>query len=398
MIRRYALPWLLVGGLLAFVSPAGAKPAVTDIRIGEHTAMTRFVLDLTADVKPRVFMLADPYRIVIDLPHVDWRVDGADNAEGRGLIARYRFGLFQPGNSRVVLDLTGPVAIHKIFVLPPQGRMKYRFVIDMGPTGRQEFIETARAMRLAPKPGSAAAASPSVPKPRPRNISVIVIDPGHGGIDPGTIGRTGIYEKDIVLAVAKEIRRRLAATGRYHVVLTREKDVYIPLERRVEIARESHADLFISVHADSIKRRDVRGAAVYTLSEKASDQEAAELAARENKSDLIAGVDLGGHSDDVANILIDLAQRDTQNRSAAFAQSLVPELGAQLKLRRRPHRFAGFRVLKAPDIPSVLVEIGYLSNAQEEKLLRSKNGRARIADAISKAIDGYVKNARSELR
>ena len=230
-------------------------------------------------------------------------------------------------------------------------------------------------------------------KPGPRRADakkIIVLDPGHGGVDPGTVGAGGTHEKELTLATAREIRRQLEATGRYRVVMTRDDDSFVQLRERVAKARAVNADMFLSIHADSIGSAQTRGASIYTLSETASDAEAAALATRENRADIIAGVDLSVENRDVASILIDLAQRETMNRSAAFAATLVGELGREIQLLpTKPHRFAGFAVLKAPDIPSVLLELGYLSNRQDEVLLGRSHHRSKIATAIVRAIDDH---------
>ena len=217
----------------------------------------------------------------------------------------------------------------------------------------------------------------------------IVIDPGHGGVDPGATGISGIYEKFITYAMARELQQQLEKTGRYHVRLTRDRDVFIRLRDRVAIARQHSADLFISLHADVVKDPDIRGLSVYTLSQNASDAEAQSLADKENKADLIAGIDLTHESSDVANILIDLAQRETMNRSAGFAGNIVEELGRETPLLTNTHRFAGFAVLKAPDVPAVLIEMGYLSNTIDEHNLRQPEYRHKLAHAISQAVDRY---------
>ncbi len=226
-------------------------------------------------------------------------------------------------------------------------------------------------------------------KPLPTILPLVYIDPGHGGPDPGTIGQNGTYEKNVTLAVARELQRQLLASGRYRVKLTRDSDLFVPLRLRFEMARIDHADLFISLHADSSFVGDARGASIYTLSETSSDAEAAALATKENKADLIAGVDLSKQNVVVTSILIDLAQRETKNLSAHFAELLVEELGKVTLLLRNTHRFAGFAVLKAPDIPSVLIELGYLSDNQDEALLLSGAHRAKLAAAMLRAIDGY---------
>ncbi|MDA8230977.1 MAG: N-acetylmuramoyl-L-alanine amidase [Magnetospirillum sp.] len=242
-------------------------------------------------------------------------------------------------------------------------------------------------------PVPAPSPEPKAKMPRGEYRPMIVIDPGHGGVDPGAIGVSGIYEKNITLAVARELRRRLERTGRYRVHLTRDGDVFIPLHDRVAIARQYKADLFISLHADVVKDPQIRGLSVYTLSQTASDTEAQALADSENKVDLIAGIDLSHESADVANILIDLAQRETMNRSAVFAGDLVEELGREISLLTNTHRFAGFAVLKGPDVPAVLIETGYLSNESEERSLRQPEYRGRLARAITRAVDRFFQSA-----
>jgi N-acetylmuramoyl-L-alanine amidase len=223
---------------------------------------------------------------------------------------------------------------------------------------------------------------------------LIALDPGHGGVDPGTVSSGGTREKDVTLATARELARQLEATGRYVVVLTRTDDRFLRLRQRVEAARTAGADLFLSLHADSIENRRVRGASVYTLSEIASDREAAALAAKENSADLIAGLDLSGESAEVRTILIDLAQRETMNQAAVFANLVIPELSSTGGTLRNGHRFAGFAVLKAPDIPSLLIEMGYLSNREDEELLLSPEYRIRLARALVRAIDHYFADLR----
>lgn len=341
-------------------------------------------------VKPSLSVLPDPYRLVIDMPASKWpSKDGV--GEGRAFIGGYRYGLFSPTQSRLVLDLKKAAVVSNSFLLQPSGRFGYRYVIDIKLSDRKTFLRAAKSNKpvedLSPPVQAVSTADRNK-----RRIPVIVVDAGHGGHDPGTQSRLGHTEKTIALNAAKEIARQLRATGRYQVVLTRDRDIFLPLRRRIEIARKNEADLFISVHADSIKSKSLAGGTVYTLSEKASDAEAAALAAKENKADIIAGVDLNGENGDVLDILLSLAQRETMNFSAVYANYLVEELGSKRLIPRRPHRFAGFVVLKAADVPSVLVEMGYLSNNTDAKRLASKKGRRDIAASIVKATDRYFKN------
>jgi N-acetylmuramoyl-L-alanine amidase len=218
---------------------------------------------------------------------------------------------------------------------------------------------------------------------------MVVIDPGHGGADPGAISINGVYEKAITLQVARALREQLLATGRYRVALTRDGDDFVRLRDRVAQAREQGADLFISLHADSLGQANVSGMSVYTLSDKASDREAEMLAARENRADALGGLDLKAETDEVVSILIDLAQRDTLNQSRRVANLLVEEMGKQVRLLPRPHRSAGFAVLTAPDVPSVLIELGYLSNPKDAKMLTQTEHQVRLARSIARGIDGY---------
>ncbi len=383
---------LAVFGLIGAMQAALSQPEATAVRLGQHPQSTRFVIDLSAPVKFEIFTLADPYRVVIDLPEINWSINGSQRGRGAGLIAQYRYGLFRPGNSRVVLDAKGPVAVKRAFLIPPRGKVRhYRLVLDLKATDAASFRASAGPRRRA-RPRQVEA--PPVRKANDFR-RVIAIDAGHGGIDPGAAGVNGLPEKRITLQVALELKRILDASGRYQPMLTRNRDIFVPLRERVQRARRAGADLLISIHADSLNNRKVRGATVYTLSEQASDQEAAALAAKENKSDVIAGVDLDGASDDVTNILIDLAQRETMNYSAQLATLMVPELGRRVKLRSNSHRFAGFVVLKAPDVPSVLVEMGYLSNPEDARIMSSPSGRRGIAEAIFRAIEQFFRERRT---
>ena len=378
---------------VCLVQTAVAAPQVTGVRLGVYPSKTRVVLDVTGSVAFRTFTLPSPYRVVVDMTEVTWSPKMVNPPKG-GLITGMRFGLFKPGSSRVVLDSAGPVKIATAFMIPSSAPGKgYRVVLDIARTSQTAFMAAYRKSGTRPKPGAQRPAPirQAIVRPRPKSDEklVIMIDPGHGGVDPGAISRSGTWEKHVVLAFSKELRRQLRATRKYDVRMTRSRDVFIRLRDRIAIARQANADLFLSIHADSIRNPGVRGASVYTLSERASDKEAAALARKENKSDLIAGVDLDDQSNEVVNILIDLAQRETMNESAIVARKLVTEIGKVRKMLRNTHRFAGFAVLKAPDIPSVLIELGYLSNRQDEKLLRDARHRRKMAGAITRAVRLY---------
>ena len=290
-----------------------------------------------------------------------------------------------------MLDVSGPFLIDKAFVLEARDDQPARLVIDLVPTDETTFLAKLKELRpqQASDTPSALAQAPS----RPADAKpVVVLDPGHGGVDPGTSSAGGITEKEVVLTFARALKAKLEATGRYEVFLTRDDDTFLPLRGRVEFAQKKGAGLFLSIHADYFPKQTDKatGATVYTLSEEASDEEAKALAAKENFSDALAGVELPSDSDEVlANILIDLAQRETQNRSVIFARSIVGELAGKGSLHTRKLRSAGFRVLKAPDIPSVLLELGFLSNPDDEKRLTSDAWRDNTAAAVAESIDVY---------
>jgi N-acetylmuramoyl-L-alanine amidase len=394
MLHRFFRICFLVLPILASHAPmnfAQGKEAIDvfSARLGIHKDKTRFVMELSKKPVFDVFLLPDPYRIVIDMPELNWKV-GENVIRKKGIVENYRFGLYKQNTSRVVLDVNGPVRILNAVLLPPISGKPYRFYIDIQKTNAAGFLaEVEKRRKKKSATEVVVLIPPKLPKPVQEKYTV-VIDAGHGGIDPGAIGKSGVYEKKLTLEVAKKLYKILDKNPLYNPIMTRSSDNFLSLRERVNVGREAGADLFISIHADSISRPDFRGATVYTLSETASDDEAEEIARRENKSDLIAGVDLEEQDDTVQGILVDLAQRETMNFSVKFAKTLIPEITKSgLKTSGRSHRFAGFRVLKAPDVPSVLVELGYLSNRQDEKLLKSNKGQSRLATSIANAIDAY---------
>ncbi|HTT96594.1 MAG TPA: N-acetylmuramoyl-L-alanine amidase [Rhizomicrobium sp.] len=378
-------------------SAPAAQPVVMSARIGEHSDRTRFVVELSDPLNMRTFTLNNPNRVVIDMPAVQWHLDGPPRPTGHGSIRSYRYGLFRPGNSRFVIDLNQPVSVSDALVLPPAGGLGYRVVIDLFPTTQAKFDQSAgwpadlRAREATAE--RVAALPPIIPGPKRSESGArktIVIDPGHGGIDSGTNGVNGLLERDLVLDEGLRLARALRRNPDYTVYMTRDTDIFIPLRERVNIGRAHHADLFISLHADSNPGADVSGLSIYTLSESGSDKEAAALARKENQSDIIAGVDLGGENSTVAPILIDLEQRDTMNKSSRFAQTALASLShATDILPRQPHRSAAFVVLKAPDVPSVLIELGYLSNASDADQMNTAQWRNGVADAIAAAVERH---------
>src|SRR5580698_5946223 len=346
----------------ATIPAADSVPVATDVRLGGDEAQTRFVMDLSRKIDLHAFTLADPYRVVVDIPEVTFQLAPKTGETGRGLIKAFRYGLMMPGGSRLVFDLTKPVRIDKAFVVDPTEGAPARMVLELAPTDRESFLKKIALESKAASADTAPAGASEVNKSDPRPL--VVLDPGHGGPDTGTRGPAGELEKDIVLDFAQRLRDRIEKAGKYCVAMTRSDDTFIPLPDRVRIARNAGASLFVSIHADSLPKKegDAQGATIYTLSDKATDPEAERLAEQENKADVIAGVDLKDEPDDVAGILLDLAQRETKTFSVQFAHKLVDDLKGATRLHKSPLKSAGFRVLKDPDVPSVLVELGYVSN------------------------------------
>ena len=374
----------------AAAASAEASVVATDMRIGGDDKQTRFVVDLNRKIDLVAFTLADPYRVVVDLPQTTFTLPAKAGEQARGLVKAFRYGLIMQGGSRIVLDTKGPVRLEKAFVLDAAEAQPARLVLDLIATDRTSFM---RNIALVNRPSHSTSIKPSEAPPKVDGDvrPLIVLDPGHGGIDTGTKGSGGELEKDVVLAFAQTLREKLESSGKYRVVMTRSDDTFIPLAERVRFARSRNAGLFISVHADALPRREgqAEGATVYTLSENASDAEAARLAEAENKADVIAGVDLTTEPDDVANILVDLAQRETKTFSMQFARTLVGELKAAARLHKHPLKSAGFKVLLAPDVPSVLLELGYMSTKDDLKQLTSAAWRARTAQALAQAVDSF---------
>ena len=368
--------------------PPDAYPIATDARLGGDANRTRLVIDLSRTIEIAAFTLADPYRVIVDLPQVTFQLPSRIGDRGRGLVRAFRYGLVMQGGSRLVIDASGPVRIEKAFVLEAVDNDPARLVLDLVATDRESFMRT---LAVEGRPRRTAEPKRNEPKPSNDGRPLVMLDPGHGGVDAGAIAPSGEMEKAIVLEFAQTLRQKLEQSGKYRVAMTRSDDSFIPLAERVRISRAAGASLFVSIHADAITHNtaEVRGATVFTLSETASDAEAGRLAESENRADVIAGVDLSTEPEEVADILIDLTQRETKNFSAHFARTVVGELKATARLAKSPLKSAGFRVLKAPDVPSVLIELGYVTNKEDLKLITSDAWRARNADAIMQSINTF---------
>src|ERR1700730_2301503 len=330
------------------VRAASDSPAATDVRLGGDENQTRMVVDFTQKIDIRAFTLADPYRVVIDMPQVAFQFRPKTGEKGRGLIKAFRFGLVMAGGSRIVIDLVRPARVEKALVLDAANEQPARLVLDLAAVDREAFMRTA-ALERAPEMRKPEPLVEDKPDADPRPL--IVIDPGHGGIDNGTRAATGELEKNIVLEFSLMLRDKIERTGKYRVVMTRTDDHFVALGDRVAMARERQAALFVSIHADALRRTegDAQGATVYTLSERPSDIRAARLAEAEHQADAIAGIDLSSEPKDVAGILIDLARRETKTFSLQFAQAVVGELKPSGRLHPNPLRSAAFVVLKAAD-------------------------------------------------
>jgi N-acetylmuramoyl-L-alanine amidase len=379
-------------------SVAGPEfPIASDVRLAGDGKQTRFVLDLDKATQFRAFTLADPYRVVVDIPQVNFQLPAGAGTTGRGLIKAFRYGLVMPGGSRIVFDLAGPARIANSYVLDAANGQPSRLVVELEEVDRTAFVQSLgveNRPELKPAIAEVTAATGATGAPKPATAAdlrpVIVIDPGHGGVDNGT--RSGTEsEKNLVLGFGLALRDRIEQSGKYRVVMTRSDDTFIPLADRVRIARNQSAALFVSIHADALPRRegDAQGATIYTLSDRATDAEAERLAETENKADAIGGVNLTEEPTEVADILIDLAQRETRTFSNRFARLLAGEMKNTARMYKHPLKSAGFRVLKAPDVPSVLVELGYVSNKSDLEHLVSENWRSKTVGSMAQAIDAF---------
>ncbi len=430
---------------------------MNDVRLGApESGVTRFVLELDQQADYRLFFLANPNRLVLDMPNLVWPQHQVPSASG--LVKGWRYGQFGEG-TRIVLDLAAEVSFSAPLDLPSRDGKGPRLVLDLragdasafgkligqswGQRGQQSFsmaaapseisaadshIEEAPSEPLQDTPATLAdngdlaeaglslaeaGLSPAalIPASAPASIAglgvcpkppqlperrrdydprpLVVLDAGHGGVDPGAIGVNGVREKDITLAVVRQLADRLKSSGHYRVALTRSRDVFIPLRERVAIARRQGADLFISIHADSAESGSAQGSTIYTLSERASDREAARLADSENRSDQLAGLEAVAGDDNVASLLTTMSYAASLNQSRDFSALLASELGRQIRMTDQPQRSAGFAVLKAPDMPSALIEMGYLSNRAEVRLLTQPDHQRKLVAAIERGVEKF---------
>jgi N-acetylmuramoyl-L-alanine amidase len=416
--------WLGVPGL----AQAGQITA-SAFRIEGDNQLTSFEATLSADVGYAATVMPDPFRVIIDLADVGFNIPAGAGRKSKGLVKSVRYGIIEEGKSRIVIDTLGPVLITKSKLTPATGKQKSRITLELMSISEDIFLaafaKDHQTEKRPPKPetrtaetevadivgsvtkapdgapktneksqgraASAATAKPKFAKPiRADGKKVVVIDPGHGGIDPGAVAASSTKEKDVVLAFALALKEKLDAEGRHHVVLTRSDDTFVSLKDRVALGRSAGADLFIAIHADTVRGQSVTGTTVYTLSENASDAEADALAQKENRADVIVGMDLGQQKVDVADILVDLVQRESMNNATLFSRAVLKHFKPVTKMTGKPLRSAGFTVLKAPDVPSILIELGFLSNPKDEERLRSPAWQGTVSGALARAIDGYL--------
>lgn len=368
-------------------------PVALDVRVSGDENVSRIIVDFDRPVEGRPQLLDHPWRLVLDFDRIRFGFDPSPE-QWTGLVSDLRWGDMSDINSRIIFEMDEPFRIDNISNVENAETDTHRIIIDLAKTDSTTFkaalLDRMRTSAVVNRDAKSGRLGSDGIAPARSGVFRVVVDPGHGGIDNGAIGRNGTIEKGITLAFSRELKAELETRPGLEVILTRDSDVFIPLNDRVQFARQHNADLFISIHADSVRQKYVRGATVYTISEKASDSVAAEIAEAENKSDAIAGLTFEDEPEDVSDILIDLARRETLGFSVQFARLAVDSIGQEVRMIKNPHRFAGFRVLRAPDVPSVLVELGFLSNVEDEELLNQADWRAKIARRLSNSVAQFA--------
>lgn len=400
----FAAAWLSV---LPGDAVALAASEATSVAIAAGADTTTFDLMLSNGVPAEIFTLSNPYRVIIDLPDVAFKLPPSSGRQEQGLISAFRYGLFAEGKARIVIDTAGPVKIKSAGMTRADSKVDGKGVLlqlVLVKTDAQSFGAGTGATR---QPATTAdtkspRASDVRGKPTAKSKPVIVIDPGHGGIDPGATSPGAVSEKAVVLAVAQQLKAVLTQSGSYDVKMTRTSDVFVSLDRRLKFSAENDADLFISLHADSIEERNfaesIRGATIYTLSERASDEQARQMAEKENASDMIAGLESGSGPahDQVKNILIDLLKRETSNFSADFSNVVAGRLGKAITMSKDPQRSAAFKVLKQTHAASVLIELGYMSNSKDQEQMSTASWQKQVAASIGAAVQTYFSKRTAE--
>ena len=389
-IRRAAIFLLALAAIVATGSTiARAEPIVAfSARVAGDDHRSRLVMDFDRRPDISVHYVDSPPRILVDLPATAFALQ-KDALAPRGLFDSIRYGAMGPGRSRIVLQTKAPARVDLKRFDPGETGKSSRLILDIAAVSQQDFTKLVKSETWSEKNADATDSTASVsPKAGRAHAFTVVIDPGHGGIDSGAVGVSGTLEKDVTLAFGKQLATDLRAED-VHVVMTRTSDDFVSLADRVEVGRSNNADLFISIHANTISVKGIRGATVYTLSDKASDRLSQTIAEDENKADAVAGVTAKEEPKGVADILMDLTRRETQVFSIGLANKIVSAFDGKIRLINNPHRYAGFRVLEAPDVPSVLVELGYLSNKADEKLLNDPAWRSGVAKLMASSILRY---------
>jgi N-acetylmuramoyl-L-alanine amidase len=378
-----------------------ARARATGVLLEGDAQRTRIRLEVSSPITANIYALSNPYRVIADIPDIDFNLPVGSGRHPHGLVTAFRYGLFEIGRSRVVIDAAGPVAIEGARFMAAAEGAGGQLVFDLVRISAEQFAQLEQKARQASLRQSAyddadtkGPSGPALP-PGGKARPVVVIDPGHGGPDPGTVAGAKLTEKDIVLAVGRQLRTLLLAGRRYDVHMTRNQDVFVPLDGRLRLSRKVGADLFVSLHIDALPEsgvaQSVRGASIYILSERASDETARRLADKENASDTLAGLESvpSSQEDHVRSILIDLMRRETANYSAAFRGLLTTKLKSRIALSREPQRAAAFKVLKQADTPSVLIELGYMSHPEDRALISKSEWQRQVAASIAEAIDAY---------
>lgn len=381
--------------VLMALGPFGAAMAVADpllaygARIAGDDARTRIVVDMDREPTFTVHYLNNPVRVVVDLPATAFGFPASD-LKPTGLFKDIRFGTMDADSARIVLTAKKPVKLVMAKTQPDENGKGYRLVLDAEMLPAEQFADLVKQQNWTSDDTAKDVGAVEPTQKADPNTFLVAVDAGHGGIDAGATGTDGVtQEKDITLAFARMFADKLNAQPGIKAFLTRDKDQYLSLSERVTIARQNRASLFISIHADTLKQKDIRGATVYTISDKASDRLASEVADRENNSDQIAGTETKAQPAAVTDILMDLTRRETQAFSISLAQDVLTSFNGQISMINNPHRHAGFQVLTAPDVPSILLELGFLSNKDDEKLLLDETWRQKVADRLTEAVKQY---------
>lgn len=375
-------------------------PDVLDARVTATPERARLILDLSGPTEFAIVSLSGPDRIAVDVKSTGTAIAVPPDVAGGGIVSRYAVELAEPGRVRTTLELAAPSQVQQAYILDAVGDQPARLVVDLIADTAENFAQRVAADLAASAanqgvPPSALSTDPGTHGGDLEVRPLVVIDPGHGGIDNGASAPNGVHEKDITLAFAVDLQKLLVESGRYDVALTREDDTYLTLNQRVALARANKADLFISLHADTFQQLEIRGASVYTRDEKATDVLDKVLAENENKYDIVAGFTLPSTEPVVVDILVDLMRREMRKSSFIAAQALVHQLEPSVTMRRFPVRQADFFVLQAPDVPSILVELGFLSNAADIANLQKSDWRQRVVQALARGVADYFDTLRA---